>query len=156
MNDLLKHYVKAERISLNLSIIMILRRESSMERKYPHLCSPIKIAGITFRNRMVSAPMGGTDITNDGCIGPKSAAFYELRAKGGAAAVTVSECMVHPATDGSHAYHLDPKVLNSLASATYAADAIRRHGAMPSIELSHSGMYAALRCSNSGWIKSCS
>ena len=113
-----------------------------MERKYPHLCSPIKIAGITFRNRMVSAPMGGTDITNDGCIGPKSAAFYELRAKGGAAAVTVSECMVHPATDGSHAYHLDPKVLNSLASATYAADAIRRHGAMPSIELSHSGMYA--------------
>lgn len=113
-----------------------------MERKYPHLCSPIKIAGVTFRNRMVSAPMGGTDITNDGCIGPKSAAFYELRAKGGAAAVTVSECMVHPETDGSHAYHLDPKVLNSLASATYAADAIRRHGAMPSIELSHSGMYA--------------
>ena len=73
---------------------------------------------------MFSAPMGGTDITNDGCIGPKSAAFYELRAKGGAAAVTVSECMVHPVTDGSHAYHLDTAVLNSLASATYAADAI--------------------------------
>lgn len=86
--------------------------------------------------------MGGTDITNDGCIGPKSTAFYELRAKGGAAAVTVSECMVHPATDGSHAYHLDESILNSLAAATYTADAIRRHGAMPSLELSHSGMYA--------------
>ena len=113
-----------------------------MQRKFPHLSSPITVAGITFRNRMFSAPMGGTDITNDGCIGPKSTAFYELRAKGGAGAVTVSECMVHPKTDGSHAYHLDPAILNSLSCATYTADAIRRHGAMPSLELSHSGMFA--------------
>ncbi len=113
-----------------------------MERKFPHLSSPITIGKVTFRNRMFSAPMGGTDITNDGCIGPKSTAFYELRGKGGAAAVTVSECMVHPQTDGSHAYHLDTAVLNSLAQAAYTADAIRRHGAMPSLELSHSGMYA--------------
>ena len=113
-----------------------------MERKYPHLCAPIALGRTTFRNRMFSAPMGGTDITNDGCIGPKSTAFYELRAKGGAAAVTVSECMVHPETDGSHAYHLDESILNSLACATYTADAIRRHGAMPSLELSHSGMYS--------------
>lgn len=113
-----------------------------MERKFKHLSSPITIGRITFKNRMFSAPMGGTDITNDGCIGPKSTAFYELRAKGGAGAVTVSECMVHPETDGSHAYHLDTTILNSLAAATYTADAIRRHGAMPSLELSHSGMYA--------------
>lgn len=113
-----------------------------MIRKYPNLCKPITLGRTTFRNRMFSAPMGGTDITNDGCIGPKSTAFYELRAKGGAGAVTVSECMVHPKTDGSHAYHLDTSILNSLASATYTADAIRRHGAMPSLELSHSGMYA--------------
>lgn len=113
-----------------------------MERKYPNLSRPITLGRTTFRNRMFSAPMGGTDITNDGCIGPKSTAFYELRAKGGAGAVTVSELMVHPKTDASHAYHLDTSILNSLASATYTADAIRRHGAMPSIELSHSGMYA--------------
>lgn len=113
-----------------------------MVRKFPNLSSPITIGRVTFRNRMFSAPMGGTDITNDGCIGPKSTAFYELRGKGGAGAVTVSECMVHPKTDGSHAYHLDTSILNSLASATYTADAIRRHGAVPSIELSHSGMYA--------------
>lgn len=113
-----------------------------MKRKFPHLSSPITIGRVTFRNRMFSAPMGGTDITNDGCIGPKSTAFYELRGKGGAAAVTVSECMVHPKTDGSHAYHLDTSILNSLAAATYTADAIHRHGAVPSLELSHSGMYA--------------
>ena len=113
-----------------------------MKRKFPHLSSTITIGRVTFRNRMFSAPMGGTDITNDGCIGPKSTAFYELRGKGGAAAVTVSECMVHPKTDGSHAYHLDTTILNSLAAATYTADAIHRHGAVPSLELSHSGMYA--------------
>ncbi len=50
-----------------------------MERKFPLLSSPIQIGNVTFRNRMFSAPMGGTDITNDGCIGPKSTAFYELR-----------------------------------------------------------------------------
>lgn len=110
--------------------------------KFKNLCSPIKLAGVTFKNRIFSAPMGGTDITNDGCIGLKSTAFYELRAKGGAGAVTVSECMVHPETDGSHAYHLDEKILNSMASFTYTADAIRRHGAIASLELSHSGMYA--------------
>ena len=113
-----------------------------MERKYPNLCKTITLGRTTFRNRMFSAPMGGTDIANDGCIGPKSTAFYELRAKGGAAAVTVSECMVHPQTDGSHAYHLDESILNSLACATYTADAIRRHGCIPSLELSHSGMFA--------------
>lgn len=113
-----------------------------MVKKFPNLSNPITIGRVTFRNRMFSAPMGGTDITNDGCIGPKSTAFYELRGKGGAGAVTVSECMVHPQTDGSHAYHLDTSILNSLAAATYTADAIRRHGAIPSLELSHSGMYA--------------
>lgn len=113
-----------------------------MERKYPNLCKPIKIGNVTFKNRMFSAPMGGTDITADCTIGSKSTAFYELRAKGGAGAVTISECMVHPETDGSHAYHLDLKIVDSLASFTYTADAIRRHGAIPSVELSHSGQYS--------------
>ena len=113
-----------------------------MEYRYPSLCSPIRIGNVWFRNRMFSTPMGGTDIENDGCIGPKSRAFYEYRAKGGAAAVTVSELMVHPDTDGSHAFHLHESILNSIAKAAYTADAIRRHGAVPSIELSHSGMFA--------------
>jgi 2,4-dienoyl-CoA reductase-like NADH-dependent reductase (Old Yellow Enzyme family)/thioredoxin reductase len=125
-----------------------------MKRKYPNLCRPITLGRTTFRNRMFSAPMGGTDITNDGCIGPKSTAFYELRGKGGAGAVTVSECMVHPETDGSHAYHLDESILNSLAAATYTADAIRRHGAIPSLELSHSGMYAGTYMTDKGRQKS--
>ena len=113
-----------------------------MERKYPNLSKPIKIGNVNFRNRMFSAPMGGTDITADCTIGPASTAFYELRAKGGAASVTVSEVVVHPETEGSHMFHLDLQTVGSLASFTYTADAIRRHGAIASVELSHSGQYA--------------
>jgi 2,4-dienoyl-CoA reductase-like NADH-dependent reductase (Old Yellow Enzyme family)/thioredoxin reductase len=93
---------------------------------------------------MFGAPIGGLDITADGCIGPRSTAFYELRAKGGAAAVTISELFVHPETDRSPLFHLDLAIPGSLESFAYTADAIRRHGAVPSVEFSHGGRYAAL------------
>lgn len=113
-----------------------------MQTKYPHLTSPIRIGNVTFRHRMFSAPMGATDITADCCPGPRTVGFYELRAKGGAAAVTVSELVVHPETDGSHMLHLNLTTPGCLAAHTFTADAIRRHGAVPSIEFSHSGQYA--------------
>lgn len=113
-----------------------------MYQAYPNLCSPITLGRVTFRNRMFSAPMGGTDITADCCVGPRTPSFYELRAKGGAAAVTASELVVHPATDASHMFHLDLHTPGSLASWTFLADAVSRHGAIASVELSHSGQYA--------------
>lgn len=113
-----------------------------MQKNYPHLLSPIRIGNVTFRHRMFSAPMGATDITADCTPGPRTQGFYELRAKGGAAAVIVSELVVHPDTDGSHMLHLNLTTPGNLAAHTFVADAIRRHGAVPSIEFSHSGQYA--------------
>lgn len=113
-----------------------------MNEKYPILNSPIQIGRVVFRNRMFSAPMGATDITADCVPGPRTQGFYELRAKGGAAAVTVSELVVHPETDASHMLHLNLETVGCLAAHTFVADAIRRHGAVPSIEFSHSGQYA--------------
>ena len=86
--------------------------------------------------------MGATDITPDCYPGPRTQGFYELRAKGGAASVTASELVVHPETDASHMLHLDLSTPGCLAAHTFVADAIRRHGAVPSIEFSHSGQYA--------------
>ena len=86
--------------------------------------------------------MGATDITPDCYPGPRTQGFYELRAKGGAGSVTVSELVVHPETDASHMLHLDLTTPGCLAAHTFVADAIRRHGAVPSIEFSHSGQYA--------------
>lgn len=113
-----------------------------MKRDYPHLCEPLAIGNLTLRNRMCSAPLGATDITAEGSPGPRTQGFYELRAKGGAAVVTVSELVVHPETDGSQMLHLNLKNRGQLAAFAFVADAIKRHGSVPSIELSHSGQYA--------------
>ncbi len=121
-----------------------------MENRYPLLTSPIQIGKTTFRNRMFSAPMGATDITADCCPGPRTQGFYELRAKGGAAAVTVSELVVHPDTDGSPMLHLNLTTPGCLAAHTFVADAIRRHGAVPSIEFSHSGQFAGTYMTDRG------
>lgn len=113
-----------------------------MKRIYPNLCKPLTVGNLTFRNRMMSAPMGATDITAEGTPGPRTQGFYEARAKGGAAAVTVSELVVHPETDGSQMLHLSLATPGQLGAFAYVADAIKRHGAIASIELSHSGQYA--------------
>jgi len=113
-----------------------------MKRDYPNLCKPIQIGNVTFRNRMCSAPLGATDILPDGTPGPRTLGWYESRARGGAAAVTVSELVVHPETDGSQMLRLSLATPGQLGAFTYVADAIKRHGAIASIELSHSGQYA--------------
>ena len=113
-----------------------------MPTNHPHLCEPIRVGNVVFRNRMFSAPVGGAEITADCCIDRSTTAFYELRAQGGAANVTASECMVHPATDASHAFHLNTTQPGSLSGFAHTADAIMRHGAIPSLELSHSGQFA--------------
>ncbi len=113
-----------------------------MERKYPALFSPLKIGGTTLKNRIISAPMTYPILTSDGCLTPEAIAFYELRAKGGAAAVTVSEVIV----DGKMGKYYPIQVVldapNAKDSLAMAARAIKRHGAVPSIELSHGGKYA--------------
>ncbi len=113
-----------------------------MKRDYPNLCKPLNVGNVTLRNRMCSAPMGATDIDVNGTPGPRTQSFYELRAKGGAAVVTVSELVVHPETDGSQMLHLSLSTPGQLGAFTFVADAIKRHGSIPSIELSHSGQYA--------------
>lgn len=62
--------------------------------------------------------------------------------RGGAAVVTANELVVHPSTDAFHMFHLDLATSGCLASWTFLAVAVARHGAVPSVELSHSGRYA--------------
>jgi 2,4-dienoyl-CoA reductase-like NADH-dependent reductase (Old Yellow Enzyme family)/thioredoxin reductase len=115
-----------------------------MIRKYPNLCSPLKIGNVTLRNRMVSAPMAFPDITAEGYVTKEAAAFYELRAKGGAAAVTLSECIVHIKTGMSQSKHINLQDEGVLAGLTEAARSIKRHGALANVELSHGGKYAGV------------
>lgn len=113
-----------------------------MQRKYPNLFSPLKVGGVTLKNRIISAPMTYPLLTADGCLTPEAIAFYELRAKGGAAAVTVSEVIVDSRTGKYYPIQVILDAPNAKDSLATAARAIKRHGAVPSIELSHGGKYA--------------
>ncbi|MDR0838654.1 MAG: FAD-dependent oxidoreductase [Oscillospiraceae bacterium] len=112
-------------------------------QKHPLLCSPLRVGNITLRNRMCSAPMGFPYITATGCVTDDLIAFYELRAKGGAAIVTVSEAYTHP-TGKSHGRLLNLEADGALQGLTDLSRAIRRHGAAASIELNHSGMFSEM------------
>ncbi|SHI10025.1 2,4-dienoyl-CoA reductase [Sporobacter termitidis DSM 10068] len=113
-----------------------------MQRKFPSLFSPLKVGGVTLKNRIISAPMTYPLLTSDGCLTPEAIAFYELRAKGGAAVVTVSEVIVDSGTGKYYDVQVVLDAPNAKDSLAQAARAIKRHGAIPSIELSHGGKYA--------------
>jgi 2,4-dienoyl-CoA reductase-like NADH-dependent reductase (Old Yellow Enzyme family)/thioredoxin reductase len=113
-----------------------------LKRKYPHLFSPLTIGGVTLKNRIVAAPMTYPILTSDGCLTPEAIAFYELRARGGAAVVTVSEVIVDSATGKYYPIQVILDAPNAKDSLAMAARAVKRHGAVPSIELSHGGKYA--------------
>jgi 2,4-dienoyl-CoA reductase-like NADH-dependent reductase (Old Yellow Enzyme family)/thioredoxin reductase len=81
----------------------------------------------------------GAHGTPEGYITAESTAYYELRAKGGAAIVTLGESMVDSkgTSHGRITPLDDPGILPSLINTT---DAIKRHGAVTSIELLHAGI----------------
>ncbi|MBO6010380.1 MAG: FAD-dependent oxidoreductase, partial [Oscillospiraceae bacterium] len=108
--------------------------------EYPLLCAPLKVGNVTLRSRMCSAPMGFPDLTEDGCLTEGAIAFYENRARGGAAVVTVSEACVDYVNGKSHGRLINLQNPGVLAGLTNCARAIRRHGALASIELNHAGM----------------
>jgi len=112
-----------------------------MKRKFPNLFSPLKVGNVTLKNRIISAPMTFPILTADGCLTPEAIAFYELRAKGGAAVVTVSELIVQ-ATGKYYPVQVLIDAPNAKDSLAMAARAVKRHGAIPSMELSHGGKHS--------------
>jgi len=87
--------------------------------------------------------MGFPDLTEDGCLTEGAIAFYENRARGGAALVTISEGCVDYVHGKGHGRLIDLSNLRVLAGLTNAARAIRRHGAVASIEINHAGMLSS-------------
>jgi 2,4-dienoyl-CoA reductase-like NADH-dependent reductase (Old Yellow Enzyme family) len=113
-----------------------------MALKYPHLFEPITLGNVTYRNRIFASPTGAPSIAPPEYLRRDIVAFYELRAKGGAAVVTLGDGIVHTPTGLMHPHKLrldDPNMVPSLSN---TARAIRQYGAIPSAELSHGGKYA--------------
>ena len=71
-------------------------------------------------------------------------AYYEMKAKGGCAVVTMGESITHSATGKSHDRQIELDNPTSLVGLAQLARAIKRHGAVPSAELSHGGKWGGL------------
>jgi len=113
-----------------------------MKRKFSNLFSPLEVGGLLLKNRIISAPMTYPILTSDGALTPEAAAFYELRAKGGAAVVTVSELIVDGKMGKYYPVQVTMDAPNAKDSLAVAARVVRRHGAIASMELSHGGQFA--------------
>lgn len=110
--------------------------------KYPNLFKPVKIGGVLFKNRIFSAPTGHPDVTLDGEFTEDAIAYYERKAQGGAATVTLGEAIVDSVYGKRHPFQVSLDNHNVYHSLSRLADSVTRHGAVVSIELQHSGMKA--------------
>jgi len=113
------------------------------EMKYPHLFTPLKIGNIVLRNRIIGAPTGFLHMDADDLPTQACAAYYEEKARGGAAVVTVGEGYVDSVhgLDIPKCIHLDED--SCIGGLALIADAVTKHGAIASMELQHAGMYSS-------------
>lgn len=106
---------------------------------YPHLFQPLRLGRTVLKNRIEAAPVSVSNLTPQAHFTPENIAVFERKAKGGAAIVNMGEARIDLKTGISHFLCLaldDPEVMPSLILAT---DAIKRHNALPAIEILHPG-----------------
>jgi 2,4-dienoyl-CoA reductase-like NADH-dependent reductase (Old Yellow Enzyme family)/thioredoxin reductase len=110
--------------------------------KFPHLLAPITLGKTVFRNRIFASPNGYTNPDHRNFPTEEMIAFYELKAKGGFAAVTIGDCIVDSKTGAIVRYQLPFDNPDCRPMMGRLAGAIKRHGAVASVELQHCGMFS--------------
>ena len=111
-------------------------------KKYPNLFSTIELGPYTVKNRIEAAPIAVSDLTPDGYLTNEHAAFYGARAKGGAAIVTIGESLVDSKRGKVHGKMIPLDDSELMSSLVKTIRAIKRYGALASIELIHAGCRA--------------
>lgn len=107
-------------------------------KKYEHLLAPLKLAGLTLKNRMFSAPTSLAELGPDRHYTRENIEYYKLRALGGASVVPVGDTIV----DESGSAHPQQVCINDPSAALYfcaVADAIHAGGAAAAVQIDHGG-----------------
>ena len=110
--------------------------------RYPRLFEPFAIGNTVFRNRIFASPEGFYNVGADNLPSLDEIAYFERKAIGGIASVSVGDCIVDSATGTHYPYLIRMDDPNTLPGLSALASAITRNGAVASAELSHAGMYA--------------
>ena len=110
-----------------------------MSEAFPHLFQPLKLRHVTLRNRVVFGAHTA-NMAEFGLPGERHCAYYEERARGGAAMIVVEPMPVHRTavlTRGNFR-HSDDAVVPHFRRLT---DAVHRHGAVILHQLYHVGQH---------------
>ena len=111
--------------------------------KYPHIFTPLTIKGLTFKNRVLAAPITTNRITIDGIPTPEGIDVYETKSRGGFAQVTITESFIDKEHSSRHEHGLDissyPMTTYHMEAIKTLTEAIHAHGAIASIQLNHAG-----------------
>ncbi len=112
-----------------------------MNQFYPHLFESFSVKGLTFRNRLFSAPNMMCYMDFNGSPTPDMIAYYAEKARGGAAVVTIGDTPVdrEHAASNPRSFSLTYENLPFLSE---MAMAIHEGGALASLELNHAGRVA--------------
>ena len=111
--------------------------------KFPHLFEPLIIRNTVFKNRIFASPQGSSYLDVDELPTPEVTVYYERKAIGGAATTCMGVRSVDPVSGrnwGDNLIRLNHH--RSISWFRYYTNAISRHGAVPSVELQHSGAFA--------------
>ena len=111
--------------------------------EFPHLFEPLIIRGTVFRNRIFASPQGSSYLDADEYPTPEVTVYYERKAIGGAATTCMGVRCVDPVSGRNWGDNLvRPGNHRGISWFRYYTNAVSRHGAVPSVELQHSGAYS--------------
>ena len=110
--------------------------------RYTNLLSPGRIGTLELRNRILMCPMGDDQATDGGYVTPQQIAYFEARARGGAAlllvgsvGITAPEGLASPQQSAIG----DDSFIEGWAQ---LADTVHSHGAKVALQLVHNGKAA--------------
>ena len=111
---------------------------------FDHLLAPGQIGSLPLRNRILMCPMGDDLSELDGTVGDRQRAYFEARARGGAALLLVgSVSIAYPRSSFGprQVAASDDQYLPGLLALT---DAVHRHGCRIAAQLVHNGLMSLL------------
>ena len=113
-----------------------------MSNAYKALLEPGRIGQMELRNRIVMAPMGSNFAEPDGSCGERIQAYYEARARGGAALLTMGACSIAFPAGTAEPFQVGVSRDDFIPGLAAVAHRVHRHGAKLALQLHHAGKTA--------------
>ena len=110
-----------------------------MNSKYSHVFTPIRVRGITFKNRIVLAPLSPNLCSEEGDITPELIDWMRMFARGGAAVIYHGNATIDITESRDEAYQIDMNKGCHIRNLARYADMGRQYDCHASLELNHSG-----------------